>query len=558
MSVAVDASLRQAKQIEREFGEFYDGVNWLLRWVPDSLADLVEPVVSGMNDLNRTISQFWVEVRPFLEHPGNPDKLVRHATVLLDDVATPLADIRGTIALQRLATSTEWTGSGAKAYRAVARTQGESLDDLRDLATELSHTLRELAKGIEDCWLAIGLALAALVVGIVTAAGEAVTIIGIVPGIATAASAVRVTRAAINAAVAELRNLRDTVDQSQDTISERIAALGDRWARATPRTQAKINDPDQWRPITNPGDGDLIYHPLPVLPPGPGGPPDLVQPLPVLPEPGPPDLVQPLPVLPEPSPPDLIQPLPVLPEPGPPGLVQPLPVLPAPEDPPVLVQPLPVLPEPGPPDLIQPLPVLPPEPPDLIPALPVDPPVRPAVQPDPATVPSGPNSMATPLESLIGTGSSAVPGDQSTLGGTNPSAVAPDVTRPGGLPQFAGGAVPDGRAGLPGVLGVPAPVAAQDGKDANSAAGKRSLPGATLSGPSGGASGVKGPGGLPLGAPGAAQGDGDKSRTNKWRVQGHLFDEDRRAARFTGVLGREAAKPTKKRPTKPNDTDGTR
>jgi hypothetical protein len=51
-------------------------------------------------------------------------------------------------------------------------------------------------------------------------------------------------------------------------------------------------------------------------------------------------------------------------------------------------------------------------------------------------------------------------------------------------------------------------------------------------------------GGLPMGA---QQGEGDKTHTNKWRVEGSLFYEDESAANFGGIVGRDPGSDTKKR-----------
>jgi len=39
----------------------------------------------------------------------------------------------------------------------------------------------------------------------------------------------------------------------------------------------------------------------------------------------------------------------------------------------------------------------------------------------------------------------------------------------------------------------------------------------------------------------AGQGNGDQTRTSKWRVEGNLFEEDDPAAKFIGIVGRDPA-----------------
>lgn len=249
MSAAIAEAFREVKEIEDGIREFFEKVNGLLEWVPGFLEDLIQPVLDGLEWLNRKVAEFWAEIREFLDNTGNPDKLERHSEALINNVANPLTTISGNIAMEKLATNTEWTGSGAEAYKAIVPPQGDGLKDLRDLATDLGNTLKELANGIENFWIAMGFAFGALVVGIVAAIAEAATIVGAPAAIVTIAGAIGVALAAIGTAVMELKGIYDTIDTSQDTIDQGVTELGEEWARATPENQAKIENPGEWRPV---------------------------------------------------------------------------------------------------------------------------------------------------------------------------------------------------------------------------------------------------------------------------------------------------------------------
>lgn len=249
MSSAIDEALDQVQEIRDGIQDFFDNVNNLLQWVPGYLEYLIKPIVDGLDWLNRQIAEFWGEIKEFLDNTGSPDKLEHYHEVLIKNVAKPAGDIAGNIAIEKLSTNTEWTGSGAEAYKALVPSQGDGLKDVRDLATDLANALKELANGIENFWIAMGFAFGALIVGIVASIAEAATIIGIPAAIVTICGALGVAIAAIGTAVIELKGIYDTIDTSQDQIDQGVTALGEEWAKATPSNQAKMNNPHEWHPL---------------------------------------------------------------------------------------------------------------------------------------------------------------------------------------------------------------------------------------------------------------------------------------------------------------------
>jgi uncharacterized protein YukE len=248
-SPAIDEAIELAKDIEEGIQDFFDTVNNVLDWVPGFLEHLIQPILDGMAKINQAISEFWAEVKEFLDNTGSPSKLEAHAEALLTGVFTPLGDIGGSIAPEKLATSTEWTGSGAEAYKQVVPAQGNGIGGLKDLAKDLANTLKELANGIENFWIAMGIAFASLVVEIVAAVAGGVSIVGIPVAIGVILVALPITIGAIGTAIVELKGIYDTIDTSQDTIDQGLTKLGEEWAQASPDNQAKIEDPGQWQPL---------------------------------------------------------------------------------------------------------------------------------------------------------------------------------------------------------------------------------------------------------------------------------------------------------------------
>jgi|SRR5882757_5220768 len=248
MSPTIEDAVSQARDIDGDFREFFDKVNSVMDWVPGFLEHLIQPIIDGMEWLGNKIKEFWDGVTEFLDNTGSPSKLEAHAQALFDSVAKPLNTISGDIAIDKMPTHIEWTGSGATAYHTIVPKQEKNASDLKDLATDLGNTLKELANGIENFWIAMGFAFGALIVGAVAAIIEACTVVGIPAAIATIAGAIGLALAAIGTAVIELKGIYDTIDTSQDTIEQGLVDIGEAWAKATPEAQAKIDDPGEWKP----------------------------------------------------------------------------------------------------------------------------------------------------------------------------------------------------------------------------------------------------------------------------------------------------------------------
>lgn len=85
---------------------------------------------------------------------------------------------------------------------------------------------------------------------LVVAIAEAVSVVAI-PGIPpTVVAGITIAIGLLGFAVTELKGFMDTTEAKQKKINQQVIDLGDEWAKATPESQKKIDDPSQWEPVT--------------------------------------------------------------------------------------------------------------------------------------------------------------------------------------------------------------------------------------------------------------------------------------------------------------------
>lgn len=243
-SAAIQEAVKKANEIDQKVQSFFDKVNDLLEWVPGFLSDLIRPILDGLAAIKRKFDEFWAPLKEQFDNFGNPPKLEEYSATWRETVANPIRTISDDVKLENMSTNIEWEGRGAEAYKTIVPPQSEGLADIKDLAVDISETLKELANGIEDFWIAIGIALGSLVIGMVAAIVEAATVVGIPAAIATIIAAIGVAFAAVTAAIVALKGIYDTLDTKQEAIQNGLNDLGDKWSKS----KHGMNNPADWEP----------------------------------------------------------------------------------------------------------------------------------------------------------------------------------------------------------------------------------------------------------------------------------------------------------------------
>ena len=179
-----------------------------------------DTVVAGWNkfcEFIREVWDFWYEV---FTHMGSPSRLWATADGWSDTVGAPVSAQVQSSDAGLLAVDDNWDGDAADAYRQTLPLQKSALDKVKSALTDgIASALSDVAKGIIAFWAGLGVALAALVIGIISALGSAATIFGLpaAPFIAAGAAA-----AACAAVASGMLILRSVCSSASTTLRQRL------------------------------------------------------------------------------------------------------------------------------------------------------------------------------------------------------------------------------------------------------------------------------------------------------------------------------------------------
>lgn len=244
--VIVQQAMEKSHEIEERIKEFFDRVNDVLSWVPGFLADLIEPIVQGMEALRQKVEEFWERVRKLWEQPGDPGRLRQVGTQWVEQIGNGVGDVAENISPDKLRTNWDWTGRAAEAYKATVPAQVSGLNSIKDLADQMKSSLSNLANSIENFWTAIIAAFVVFIVGAVGAVGAAVTVVGIPAAIAAVAGAAAVSIGLVTTAIVAMQSHAQNIRTEQGNIAQQIDDNLGEWAKSNIDAlgHASVNDPD--------------------------------------------------------------------------------------------------------------------------------------------------------------------------------------------------------------------------------------------------------------------------------------------------------------------------
>ncbi len=208
-----DETRATATDLRTKTQDFFRTVDEVLR-VPGPLPidpAVIEAIRRGMQELSDKARELFATIDEFLSTAGDSDRL-RQVAATWSEVGNAVGATATSVSPDRVATGIEWSGSAAEAYRQVVPAQGAALARIKTVGVSTSTSLNALADAIDSFWLAVGLALAAAVVGIVSAAASAVGVVTLPAGIAVAAGALITCLGLVSAALLQTNAAMDRVD----------------------------------------------------------------------------------------------------------------------------------------------------------------------------------------------------------------------------------------------------------------------------------------------------------------------------------------------------------
>lgn len=203
---AVERIYRLLEEVDEKIEGLRDKVNGILRWVPWGLGWAVEKFLDLWNMAMDKLGQFWELVQEFVSNIGAPWDL-DHAKGEWISAGGPVAARASEADRSQSAVDTEWTGQAADRYALSLTGQNKALSAVQSkLTSAMGPALGKIASALYAFYIAIGVAIVALITGIVFATGEAVSFLGLPAVPPTVIAALVTAMGAIGIATMNLRN----------------------------------------------------------------------------------------------------------------------------------------------------------------------------------------------------------------------------------------------------------------------------------------------------------------------------------------------------------------
>jgi hypothetical protein len=230
-SELINKLLATVDRINGKTTELQGSINGKLKWLPPGLKD---GVIAGWNKFCGFIKKvwdFWYEV---FTHMGSPSQLWATADEWSDSVGSPVSAQVQSSDAGLLTVDDNWDGDAADAYRQTLPLQKAALDKVKTGLTDgIATALSDVAKGIIAFWAGLGVALAALIVGIITALGSAASIFGLPAAPFIAAGAAAVAVAAVFSGMLILKSVCSSASTTmRQKLDDNSAFHGGHWPPA--------------------------------------------------------------------------------------------------------------------------------------------------------------------------------------------------------------------------------------------------------------------------------------------------------------------------------------
>ena len=219
--------------VDEKMAALTDKINGILDWVPWGLGWAVDQFMKLWDVAMEKVSDFWEMVTDFLGYIGQPWDLNAAADDWAE-VGGPVAERGVEASRSQSEVDTNWKGKAADRYSFALADQQKAITAVRDkLTSQIGPPLSDLATALYIFFGAVIGAVVILVATIVTATGEAVSILGLpaVPPTVIAGFAAAIV--AIGAAILNLRASASSANTTFKNIQEARSDFGaENWPSA--------------------------------------------------------------------------------------------------------------------------------------------------------------------------------------------------------------------------------------------------------------------------------------------------------------------------------------
>lgn len=230
---AVDRIMDLLDEVDEKVQSLTDKVNDILSWVPWGLGWVVDKFKDLWNTALDKLGEFWDKVKEFVSYIGAPWDLDAAKDTWIE-LGGPVAARAGEADRSQSAVDGEWKGKAADRYAMSLGPQGKALSAVQSkLTSVIAPAIGTVAGALYLFYAAVAVAIGAMVVGIVTATGEAVSILGLPAVPPTVIAAIGVAILALGTAVMNLRGAAAGANTEFLKVANETGDFGaDGWPKA--------------------------------------------------------------------------------------------------------------------------------------------------------------------------------------------------------------------------------------------------------------------------------------------------------------------------------------
>lgn len=220
-------------EVDEKVRSLTDKINDILSWVPWGLGWAVDKFRDLWDKAMEKLGEFWDKVREFISYIGAPWDLDSAKDEWIE-LGAPVAARASEADRSQSAVDAEWKGRAADRYALALAPQGKALAAVQGkLTSKIGPALGSVSTALYIFYAAVVAAIVAMIIGIVTATGEAVSILGLPAVPPTVIVAVGAAILAIGSAVVNLRGAASGANTEFQNVAAEVSDFGaENWPQA--------------------------------------------------------------------------------------------------------------------------------------------------------------------------------------------------------------------------------------------------------------------------------------------------------------------------------------